>query len=97
MFTPDYMNLQRAAQNIECERFPLYEHIVTPGMAEAILGRQFADLLGGDFADKKEYFRLFCEFFRKMGYDTISFEASSRGTLIDGGALDCHKKGVIQT
>lgn len=67
MFTPDYMNLQRAAQNIECERFPLYEHIVTPGMAEAILGRQFADLLGGDFADKKEYFRLFCEFFRKMG------------------------------
>ena len=97
MFTPDYRNLQRAARNIECERFPLYEHIITPSMAEAVLGRRFADLLYGDFADKKEYFRLFCEFFQKMGYDTISFEASSRGALIDGGALDRHKKGVIQT
>ena len=97
MFTPDYMNLQRAARNIECERFPLYEHSVAPCMAEAILGRRVGDLLWGDYADKKEYFRLFCEFYQKMGYDTISFEASSRGTLIDGGALDCHKKGVIQT
>ena len=97
MFKPDYMNLQRAARNIECRRFPLYEHSVAPGVAEAILGRRFSDLLHGDFADKKEYFRLFCEFFQKMGYDTISFEASSRGTLIDGGALDCNKKGVIQT
>lgn len=97
MFKPDYMNLQRAARNIECERFPLYEHSVAPCVAEAILGRRFSDLLHGDFADKKEYFRLFCEFYQKMGYDTISFEASSRGTLIDGGALDCHKKGAIQT
>ena len=97
MFTPDYMNLQRAARNIECERFPLYEHSVAPCVAEAILGCRFGDLLWGDYADKKEYFRLFCEFYQKMGYDTISFEASSRGTLIDGGALDCHKKGVIQT
>lgn len=97
MFKPDYMNLQRAARNIECERFPLYEHSVAPCVAEAILGRRFSDLLHGDFAEKKEYFRLFCEFYQKMGYDTISFEASSRGTLIDGGALDCHKKGAIQT
>ena len=97
MFTPDYMNLQRAARNIECERFPLYEHSVAPCMAEAILGRRFGDLLWGNYADKKEYFRLFCEFYQKMGYDAIPFEASSRGTLINGGALDGHKKGVIQT
>ena len=97
MFTPDYTNLQKAACNVECERFPLYEHSVAPCVAEAILGREFAGLLWGDHAEKKEYFRLFCEFYQKMGYDTISFEASSRGTLIDGGALDCHKKGAIQT
>ena len=97
MFTPDYMNLQRAARNIECRRFPLYEHSVAPCVAEAVLGCRFGELLWGDYADKKEYFRLFCEFYQKMGYDTISFEASSRGTLIDGGALDCHKKGAIQT
>ena len=97
MFTPDYTNLQKAACNVECERFPLYEHSVAPCVAEAVLGREFAGLLWGDHAEKKEYFRLFCEFYQKMGYDTISFEASSRGTLIDGGALDCHKKGAIQT
>jgi uroporphyrinogen decarboxylase len=32
-----------------------------------------------------------------MGYDTISFEVCIGGALIDGGALGCHKKGVIQT
>ena len=70
---------------------------MNPGIAEKILGCEFAGLLYGTYAEKKEYFRIFCDFFQKMGYDTISFEASSRGTLIDGGALDCHKKGVIQT
>ena len=69
-FTPDYMNLQKAACNIECQRFPLYEHIVKPGIAETILGRKFDSLFHGDYADKKEYFRCFCEFFQKMGYDT---------------------------
>ena len=96
-FTPDYMNLQKAACNIECQRFPLYEHIVKPGIAETILGRKFDSLFHGDYADKKEYFRCFCEFFQKMGYDTISFEMCIGGALIDGGALGGHRKGVIQT
>ena len=97
MFTPDYMNLQRAAQNIECARFPLYEHIINPSLAEKILGREFGWMLHGSYADKKEYFRTFCGFFRQMGYDTISFEMCIGGALIDGGALGGHKKGVIQT
>ena len=96
-FAPDYRNLQRAASNIECQRFPLYEHIVNPGVAEKILGREFAGLLHGSYDEKKEYFRIFCDFFRKMGYDTISFELCIGGALIDGGALGGHKKGAIQT
>jgi uroporphyrinogen decarboxylase len=97
MFSPDYRNLQRAACNLECKRFPLYEHIVNIGIAEQILGRSFGDLFYGSYADKKEYFRSYCEFFQKMGYDTISFEVCIGRALIDGGALGCHKKGVIQT
>lgn len=97
MFTPDYRNLQRAACNQECERFPLYEHIVNPAIAEAVLGRRFDGLFHGNYADKKEYFRTYCEFFQKMGYDTISFELCIGSALIDGGALGGHKKGVIQT
>ncbi|MBQ6819591.1 MAG: hypothetical protein IJP35_08325 [Clostridia bacterium] len=81
MFTPDYRNLQKAAQNIEVQRFPLYEHIICPEIAEAVLGKSFSQLIHGDYADKKEYFRNYCEFFRQMGYDTISGN---------------HKKGVIQ-
>ncbi len=97
MFTPDYRNLQRAACNIESDRFPLYEHIINPTVAEKILGREFAWMLNGNYAEKKEYFRVFCDFFQKMGYDTISFEMCIGGVLIDGGALGGHKKGAIQT
>ncbi len=97
MFTPDYENLQKAARNIECERFPLYEHIITPKIAEDILGKKFSDLINGNFSDKKEFFRNYCEFFKVMGYDTISFEQVITDALIDGGALSGQKKGVIQT
>ena len=97
MFTPDYRNLQKAAQNIEVQRFPLYEHIICPEIAEAVLGKSFSQLIHGDYADKKEYFRNYCEFFRQMGYDTISFEHCITDILPQGGALGNHKKGVIQS
>ncbi len=96
MFSPDYRNLQRAARNIEVERIPLYEHIICTGTAETILGRKFAHLWQGDHADKREFFRSYCEFFQKMGYDTISFEHCITEVLIGGGALGAHKPGVIK-
>ena len=96
MFSPDYRNLQNAARNIEVKRIPLYEHIICTETAEVILGKTFAPLLQGDFADKKEFFRNYCEFFSRMGYDTISFEHCITEVLIGGGALGAHKPGVIQ-
>ena len=97
MFTPDYINLQKAAMNIEAERIPLYEHIIDFGIAEKILGKEFAGLLSGNYEDKKEFFRNYCEFFKLMGYDTISFEQCIGAVLPNGGALGSHKKGVIQS
>ncbi len=97
MYTPDFRNLQNAAKNIEVQRIPLYEHIICPEIAEAVLGRSFSCLIDGDYEDKKEYFRNYCEFFQTMGYDTISFEHCITDILPNGGALGRHQKGVIQT
>ncbi|MBQ4606593.1 MAG: hypothetical protein IJB15_07790 [Clostridia bacterium] len=97
MFQPDYTYLVSAARNIEAARIPLYEHIIGADVAEKIMNRKFAALLGGNYEDKKEFFRQYCECFRKLGYDTISFEMCIGGVLPGAGALGGHKKGVIQT
>lgn len=97
MFTPDYTNLQNAARNIEAKRIPLYEHSVGYDVTEKILNKEYAPLLWGNYEDKKEFFRNYCEFFKRMGYDTVSFEMCITEILPDGGALGGHKKGIIQT
>lgn len=96
-FQPDYQNVIKAARNIEVERFPLYEHIVSPVVMERITGRQFADLSNGDDRDLDEFFRNYCNFFKDMGYDTVSFEGCIGDIMPGSGALGRHVKGCIQT
>lgn len=95
-FQPDYQNVVKAARNIEVERFPLYEHIISSTVMERITGRQFADLWNGDDRDLDEFFRNYCNFFRDMGYDTVSFEGCVGSIMPGSGALSGHIKGVIQ-
>ena len=97
MFEPDYRNLEKVARNIEVERIPLYEHSVGYDVAEKVLNKEFSPLLWGNFEEKKEFFRNYCEFFKKLGYDTVSFEHCITEILPGGGALGGHKQGVIQT
>ena len=73
-FQPDYTNMIKAARNVEVKRFPLYEHKVDPKVMEQITGVAFADLYNGDDRDLDEFFRNYCNFYRDMGYDTVSFE-----------------------
>lgn len=96
-FTPDYQNIVKAANNIEVERIPLYEHIISPKVMEEITGKKFADLYNGDDADLDEYFRNYCRFFKDMGYDTVSYEECIGPAMPGSGSLGQHKKGVIQT
>lgn len=96
-FTPDYQNIVKAANNIEVERIPLYEHIISPKVMEEITGKKFADLYNGDDADLDEYFRNYCQFFKDMGYDTVSYEECIGPAMPGSGSLGQHKKGVIQT
>ncbi|MHB8962263.1 MAG: uroporphyrinogen decarboxylase family protein [Saccharofermentanales bacterium] len=96
-FTPDYHNIENAARNIEAERLPLYEHNISDGIMEKVLGRSFRHLLGGSREDVSEYFKNYCDFFLQMGYDTVTFEACIGPAMPGSGSLGQHKKGVIQT
>jgi len=89
-FTPDYTNLEKAARNIEAPRFPLYEHLINHGIMETISGKQFCGLIGGNFEDKKEFFRHYTAFYREYGYDTVSFECCIGGVMPGGGLLQGH-------
>ena len=90
-FEPDYTNLADAARNVAPGRMPLYEHIIDASVMERITGADFAQLIGGGGADKREFFRHYAGFFREMGYDTVSFECCVPGP----GALQTPSKGVI--
>lgn len=95
-FMPNYQHIVNAAKNIPAERLPLYEHIIDDKIMEKILNRSFSDLIFGDKTDKKAYMQSQIDFFRKMGYDTISFEGCITNVIQQGEALSGRKPGVIQ-
>ncbi len=94
-FQPDYTNIVKSAQNIEVSRLPLYEHNISVGQMEKILNKKFAYLFNGDLADKTEFFRNYCEFFKRMGYDIVSFEKCIGGAMPGSGCLGGHKDPAI--
>ena len=89
-FQPDYANLVLAARNIEAPRLPLYDHQINVDFMEAVLGRAFAPLGRGGASDLREFFRLYCGFFRDHGYDTVSFECCLGGLMPNSGRLGGH-------
>ena len=93
-YKPDYKNILNAAKNIKPDRLPLYENLISDDIIEKITGNKMSQLLK---TDKNEYFRCYCNFFKDMGYDAVSFEGWTADIIPDGGALGKHKKGVIQT
>ena len=97
MFIPDYRNVADAASNRKSSRIPLYEHIISTEVMEAMQGKKFGDLYGGSYKDKVEFFRHYCGFFRDKGYDTVSFECCVGSAMPGSGALGSHKEGVIKT
>jgi uroporphyrinogen decarboxylase len=97
MFTPDYHNIVNAAENKASSRIPLYEHIISPVIMETMRGKKFAELYNGNYRDKQEFFRHYCDFFREAGYDAVSFECCTGEVMPGSGALGKHKEGVIKT
>lgn len=94
-FQPNYENMISVALNKNVKRFPLYDHKIDTSVMEKILNKKFADLYFGDKADINEFFRIYCNFFKNMGYDTVSFEELIGPSMPDSGALGEHKPGAI--
>ncbi len=95
-FQPDYRHMLDVLNNRKPTRLPLYEHIVSPVIMEKILDTQFADLVGGEGADLREFFSHYCRFFKEMTYDTVSFEVCITSILPDSGAILGGRPGPIQ-
>ena len=96
-FEPNYENVVKAARNIEVPRIPLYEHIVDPIIMEQVIGVKFAELYNGDEKELDEFFYHFCQFYKEMGYDTVSYEEVIGPAMPGSGALGGHVKGIIET
>ncbi len=95
-FVPDYRHFADVMRNQRPARLPLYEHIISPGIMERILDKQFAPLLSGCRSDVSQFFLHYCRFFKEMTYDVVSFESCITEVLPDGGALSGGKPGPIQ-
>lgn len=97
-FQPDYRHIVNAAYNREAVRLPLYEHIVSADVIGKITGKDFSFLYDGDDNDIREYFRLYCQFFRDYGYDVIPFECCIGQIMPGAGALgNCRITPAIRT
>ncbi|GAG62596.1 unnamed protein product [marine sediment metagenome] len=95
-FKPNYTNILNAAKNIKPKRMPLYEHIIDITIMEKILGKKFSSLYNGDIKDRRQYFKYYINFFKKMGYDVVSFECLTTSIMPGSGALYYHKSGIIK-
>lgn len=96
-FEPDYQNIVDAARNIEPARWPLYEHIISIETMEKIQDKKFGYLFRSrDFDELKEFFKNYANFFRTVGYDTVSWELCIGEVMPGSGALGGHQPGVIR-
>ncbi len=95
-FAPDYRHMVDVAYNRRPERLPVYEHLINVEFMEKATDTQFGALAGGDDADLTEFFRHYCEFYRGMTYDTVSYEVCITEILPGGGALLGEHPGPIQ-
>lgn len=96
-YQPDYRRIAAAARNRETPGIPLYEHIICTEVMESISGKRFAELINGNAADQREYFRQYCAFYKSMGYDSVSFECCVTDCVTGGKALRGLIPGPVQT
>ena len=94
-FEPDYRHILNASRNIEASRLPLYEHLICGEVMEDVIGKKFCELNNGNDADLREFYRYYCDFFRRMGYDTVSLEMCVGGAMPGAGCLGGHKDPTI--
>lgn len=98
-FEPDYRHIVAAASNKRPSRLPIYEHQISPLIMEKILNKSlisFEDLQTCGKSDLKEFFTDYCQFYKEMTYDTVSFEFPVAEILPGHGAIMGGRPGPIQ-
>ena len=96
-FTPDYNNVVLAAKNQPAPRIPLYEHLVGRRMLTEIIGvNPLERMHDADNAVREQGFSEYWSFWRKLGYDTASYEECISDIFPGGGALGGHVDPVIK-
>ncbi|GAB4311639.1 MAG: hypothetical protein Kow0059_01810 [Candidatus Sumerlaeia bacterium] len=97
-FQPDYRHMLEVMANRRPARLPLYEHIISPGVMEKILGVSFAaEHQSDDASDLGRFFSHFCRFYARMTYDTVSYEVCIIPQMPDHGAILGGRPGPIQS
>lgn len=96
-FEPDYTNFIGAAKNIYQKRIPLYEHGVCLSTMEKITGAPIQGLYEATEPEKiRHYMKGFCNFWKQMGYDTVTWEIGITSVMPGNGALGAHLPGCIK-
>ena len=96
-FAPDFNNIVMAAKNIKPYRIPLYEHQIADEIISQIMGKPLTNVESYSDNELDEYFNTYCKFYKKMGYDTVSFERILSGIMPGNGALYGHAEGCIKS
>lgn len=96
-FIPDYQNIVDAARNKTPKRYPLYEHLVSFNHMEKILDVKFAELFfSKNLHDLRSFHCHHSNFYKTLGYDTVTWELCITPILPDAGALGSHRPGIIK-
>ena len=96
-FVPDYNNLVLAAKNMQPERTPIYEHVVSEKIFEEVTGiKIYTGQTGNNKLDTVENYKNLNNAFKTLGYDAVCFEICAAGYMPGSGSLGGHKDGVIK-
>jgi len=89
---PDYRRIVDVASNRRAEILPIYEHNVCYEVIGALTGTELPRLMAEEVMRGME---IYCDFFRRTGYDVVTFEQCITFALPIKGAL-LGGKGPIQ-
>jgi len=94
---PNHRFFLEAMKNRRPARMPIYEHHIDAGFIAKATGAPMTELLDGDTAQKKEFFRRYVDFWAGCGYDIVTFERGIPLACPGSGALREHAEPCIRT
>ncbi len=92
---PNFHFFLDAMANKRPARMPIYEHHIDPGFIQKAIDRPMLELFAGNTEQKKEYFKLYVDFWENCGYDIVTFERGIPESCPQSGCLRIHAEPVL--